>query len=245
MSGNTKIEWTEATWNPVTGCSKISLGCENCYAERIAKRLKAMGQPNYKNGFQVTTHDHVLATPLKWKSPRMIFVNSMGDLFHDKVPDDFILKVFDVMSQSTQHVFQVLTKRPERFEQLSTSLPLLPNVWLGVTVESMDYTFRIDHLKNTQAPVKFLSIEPLLGPMIGLNLDGIDWTIVGGESGPNARPMNAEWVKSLRDQCLTAKVAFFFKQWGGPAKKRAGRILEGRTWDQIPEANLIQLTLAV
>ena len=234
MAQKSKIEWTESTWNPVTGCTKISIGCKNCYAERMALRLKAAGSCNYTNGFRITLHKHILEIPLHWKQPRTIFVNSMSDLFHKDVPLDFISKVFKVMCQASHHQFQVLTKRSNRLLQLSSSLPWPKNVCMGVTVETADYTFRIDHLKQTDAAIKFLSLEPLLGPMPNLDLDGIDWVIVGGESGPGARPVDSKWVIDIRDQCLAANVPFFFKQWGGVNKKKTGRILEGRTWDQIP-----------
>jgi len=200
----------------------------------MARRLKAMGSPNYRNGFKLTLHDHVLAAPLQWKRPKRVFVNSMSDLFHEDVPTEFILKVFGVMRQAGHHQFQVLTKRSERLLDLDQELPWADNIWMGVTVENADYAFRIDHLRATRAHVKFLSIEPLLGPIPNLNLHGIDWVIVGGESGTRARPMAPEWVTDIRDQCLRSGVAFFFKQWGGRNKKKAGRILEGRTWDQIP-----------
>lgn len=236
MAQQSSIEWTESTWNPVTGCTKISPGCRNCYAERMARRLKAMGQPNYANGFEVTMHDHVLEAPLKWQRPRTIFVNSMSDLFHSDVPASFIREVFGVMGQAERHRFQVLTKRSRRLAELSAALPWASNVWMGVSVESAEYRFRIDHLRRTGAQVKFLSLEPLLGPVPGLALDGIDWVIVGGESGPGARPMDASWVVDVRDQCLRAAVPFFFKQWGGVNKKKAGRLLDGRTWDAMPMA---------
>ncbi len=228
------IEWTESTWNPLTGCTKISPGCKNCYAERMAKRLKAMGQPNYRNGFRLTLHEHVLEYPLRWKKPQMIFVNSMSDLFHKDVPVDFILRVFDVMHRAHWHTFQVLTKRSERLLELDPIIDWPENVWMGVSVENQDYTFRIDHLRQTHAVVKFLSLEPLLGPIPSLDLANIDWVIVGGESGPKARPIRQEWVTEIRDQCLAANVPFFFKQWGGVNKKKTGRLLEGRTWDQLP-----------
>jgi protein gp37 len=238
MAANSRIEWTECTWNPVTGCTKISPGCLNCYAERMAKRLQAMGQPNYRNGFRLTLHPHMLDIPLRWRQPRMIFVNSMSDLFHKDVPLKFILKVFDVMQRAPQHCFQILTKRSERLAQLSPKLPWSENVWMGVTVESSDYTFRIDHLRQTSAAVKFLSCEPLLSPISDLNLDGIDWVIVGGESGPGARSMPHEWVTDIRDQCIAEGIPFFFKQWGGINKKANGRMLEDRVWNEIPEDTL-------
>lgn len=240
MCAKSKIEWTESTWNPVTGCTKLSLGCKNCYAERLAVRLKAMGQPNYANGFEVTIHESALGLPLKWKKPQMVFVNSMSDLFHEDVPLEFIVRVFDVMRRASQHRFQVLTKRSERLRELSPSLTWPSNVWMGVTVESADYVSRIDDLRGTEAAVKFVSMEPLLGPVSGLNLDGIDWVIVGGESGVGARPMAEAWVTDIRDQCQSADVAFFFKQWGGVNKKKTGRLLEGRTWDEKPEVGLTE-----
>jgi protein gp37 len=229
-----KIEWTEVSWNPVTGCSKVSPGCKHCYAERMAKRLQAMGQPNYVNGFRVTTHEHMLEHPLKWKKPRLVFVNSMSDLFHRDVPVEFIQRVFDTMRRAKQHQFQVLTKRSRRLLELDPQIDWPPNVWMGVSVENEDFTFRIDHLCMTGSRVKFLSLEPLLGPLPGLGLPEIDWVIVGGESGPGARPMVEEWVIDIRDQCVTAGVPFFFKQWGGINKKKAGRVLQGRIWDEMP-----------
>ena len=234
MADKSAIEWTEATWNPVTGCTKVSLGCQHCYAETLTRRLKAMGQPNYANGFVPTVHESVLELPWRWKRPRMIFVNSMSDLFHDEVPTEFILRVFDIMRRTPQHTFQVLTKRAERLAELSPQLTWQHNIWMGVTVEHPNYISRIDHLRNTGAAVKYLSLEPLLGPLPNLNLTGIDWVIVGGESGDGARPMAPTWVSDLRDQCLAASVSFFFKQWGGRNKKKAGRILDGRVWDEIP-----------
>jgi len=241
MAFSSKIEWTEATWNPVTGCSKISLGCANCYAERLAKRLQRIGNPKYRNGFKVTLHPEELSLPLKWKKPRMIFVVSMGDLFHEEVPDDFILKVFQVMNQAHWHVFQVLTKRAERLAELSKKLPWSPNIWAGVTVEHEHYIYRIDLLKTVPSVVRFISFEPLLSDMTQLDLSGIDWVIVGGESGPRARPIKPEWVRHIRDMCLEQNVAFFFKQWGGFNKKKAGRILDGRTWNEYPTPILSRL----
>ena len=230
-----KIEWTDATWNPVTGCNKISPGCKRCYAERMAKRLQATGMAKYRNGFDVTLHPDTLDIPLRWRKSRSIFVNSMSDLFHVDVPDDFVRRVFDVMERAHWHRYQVLTKRPERVATLNAELPWSPQVWLGVSVESADYVHRIDLLRQTDAAVKFLSLEPLLGPLPNLNLDGIDWVIVGGESGPGARPMQPDWARDLRDQCLDAGVPFHFKQWGGVFKKRNGRELDGRTWDDMPD----------
>jgi len=235
MSSQSSIEWTECTWNPVTGCSKVSPGCANCYAERMALRLKAMGQPNYANGFDVTVHEHMLDLPLTWKKPQIVFVNSMSDLFHEEVPFEFVERVFEVMRQAHWHIFQVLTKRCERMLECDCKLTWPENVWAGVSVENEDYTYRIDHLRRISARTKFLSIEPLLGPIHNLDLRGIDWVIVGGESGPGARPMAEEWVLDIRDQCLAKHIPFFFKQWGGTNKKRAGRLLETRTWDDMPQ----------
>lgn len=234
MGVKSAIEWTQSTWNPATGCTKISPGCAHCYAERMAKRLQAMGQANYVHGFQVTIHEHALDLPLRWRTPQMIFVNSMSDLFHPDVPTDFILGVFDVMRKADWHVFQVLTKRSARLQELSPALPWARNIWVGVTVENQDYSFRIDHLRGTAGFVRFLSLEPLLGSMPSLDLRGIHWVIVGGESGPGARPMQKEWVLRIQDQCRRAEVPFFFKQWGGTFKKRQGRRLEGRLWDEMP-----------
>jgi protein gp37 len=234
MATNSSIEWTEATWNPLTGCTKVSPGCKHCYAERLAFRLQAMGNPNYANGFHLTLHDHVVALPLTWKTPRMIFVNSMSDLFHGDVPNDFILRVFSTMRQASWHTFQVLTKRSDRLLELDSQIDWPPNVWMGVSVENAKYAFRADHLRQTQARTRFLSVEPLLGPLHAINLQGIHWVIVGGESGPGARPVREEWVTSIRDQCLGAEVPFFFKQWGGVNKKRTGRLLEGQIWDDMP-----------
>jgi protein gp37 len=234
MAGKSSIEWTEATWNPVTGCTKVSPGCKLCYAERLAKRLQAMGHRNYANGFQLALHDHLLTVPLRWAKPQMVFVNSMSDLFHSDVPLEFIQEVFRVMREAHWHRFQVLTKRSARLRELDAHLEWAPNIWMGVSVESAYYASRIDDLRATGARVKFLSLEPLLGPLPSLELDGIDWAIVGGESGPGARPMALEWVLDIRNQCQRESVPFFFKQWGGANKKRAGRLLEGRTWDEMP-----------
>jgi len=234
MGQNSAIEWTGSTWNPITGCVKISPGCMNCYAERMAKRLQAMRQPNYADGFKPTLHYHALELPLKWKKPQTIFVNSMSDLFLKGIPIQFIQKVFEVMRRANWHTFQVLTKRAERLFDMSNGLSWSPNIWMGVTVENKNYASRIDYLRETGAFVKFLSIEPLLGPIPNLDLEEIDWVIVGGESGPGARAMKPEWVLDIRDQCCSAGVPFFFKQWGGVNKKKAGRELEGRTWDELP-----------
>jgi protein gp37 len=235
MAANSKIEWTECTWNPVTGCTKVSPGCQNCYAERMARRLQAMGQPNYRNGFRLTVHPRMLELPLHWRQPRSIFVNSMSDLFHKDVPLEFIQQVFDVMRRARQHRFQILTKRSERLKELGPKLSWPDNVWMGVTVENRDYTFRMEHLRQSGATVKFISFEPLLSPIPNIDLTDIDWAILGGESGPGARPMPCEWVIDIRDQCIIAKVPFFFKQWGGVNKKANGRTLEKRTWDQTPQ----------
>ncbi len=234
MATNSNIEWTQATWNPVTGCNKISAGCKNCYAERMAKRLQLMGQNNYRNGFKVTLQPQMLELPLKWKSSKLVFVNSMSDLFHKDVPFEFIKRVFDVMGKASWHQFQVLTKRSDRLLKLSPSLTWTDNIWMGVSVESSDVKFRIEDLKKTGAKTKFLSIEPLLGPISHMNLKKIDWVIVGGESGPGAREMKKEWVTDIKNICVDSKVPFFFKQWGGVRKDRTGRLLDGRTWDQMP-----------
>jgi Bacteriophage protein gp37 len=242
MAQSSTIEWTESTWNPVTGCSKISPGCKHCYAERMAERLQAMGQPNYRNGFALTLQPQMLELPLQWKKPQTIFVNSMSDLFHRDVPFTYIQRVFDVMRRAHWHRFQILTKRASRLAQLDAELDWPANVWMGVSVESTEYVSRIDELRSTRSLVKFLSLEPLLGPLPHLDLRDIDWVIIGGESGPGARPMKPSWVTDIRDQCRQSGVAFFFKQWGGTNKKRAGRTLEGRTWDELPVAKQIPRT---
>lgn len=229
-----KIEWTEFSWNPVTGCSKVSPGCKHCYAERMANRLQAMGQANYVNGFDVMMHPRMLEIPIHLKKPKTIFVNSMSDLFHKDVPVSYIEKVFDVMRRAHWHRFQVLTKRSERLAKLDPKLAWAPNIWMGVSVETNRYTPRIDDLLETRADVKFLSLEPLLGPLPDLNLQDIGWVIVGGESGPKSRPMEEDWVTDIRDQCCHLGVPFYFKQWGGINKKKAGRLLEGCIWDQVP-----------
>lgn len=234
MANQSHIEWTDATWNPLTGCDKISPGCKHCYAERLSMRLKAMGQPNYGNGFALTLHDHALEIPLGWRKPRNVFVNSMSDLFHKDVPEEFIMRVFGVMNEANRHQFQVLTKRSDRLRELAPRINWSVNIWMGVSVETSKYTFRIDDLRHTPAKIKFLSLEPLLGSLTNLNLDGIHWVIVGGESGPGARKMEEGWVLDIRNQCKDMGVPFFFKQWGGKNKKKAGRLLEGRTWDQMP-----------
>jgi len=231
-----RIEWTEVTWNPVTGCTKISAGCQNCYAERMARRLQAMGQPNYRRGFEVATHEHMLDRPLTWSRPCMVFVNSMGDLFHEAVPREFVERVFETMEMADWHEFQVLTKRADRLAEIAPDLPWPDNVWAGVTVESAEVVGRIDALRAVPAAVRFLSLEPLLGPLPALDLSDIHWVIVGGESGPRARPLQAEWVRDIRDLCLQSGVPFFFKQWGGTRKKRAGRELDRRIWGEMPLA---------
>lgn len=239
MAQKSTIEWTESTWNPVTGCDKISQGCKFCYAERMADRLQAMGQANYRNGFQLTLQPQMLELPLRWRRPQRIFVNSMSDLFHRDVPLSYIQRVFEVMRKAHWHRFQVLTKRADRLAAVDAALDWPPNVWMGVSVESAEHFDRIDHLRRSRARVRFLSLEPLLGPLHGLDLRGIHWAIVGGESGPGARPMQQDWVLEIREQCRKTGTAFFFKQWGGPQKKRAGRLLEGRTWDEVPESEVL------
>lgn len=237
MGAKSSIEWTESTWNPVTGCTKASPGCKNCYAERMAIRLRAMGQTNYSGGFNVAMHEQSLELPLRWKTPHSIFVNSMSDLFHESVPSDFVGRVFCVMNKANWHNYQILTKRSQRLLELASDLQWSSNIWMGVSVETAQFTGRIDDLRRTAAKTKFLSLEPLLGPLSDLNLMGIDWVIVGGESGPGARPMKEGWVIEIRDQCLASHVPFFFKQWGGTNKKKAGRLLQGRTWDEMPNAD--------
>jgi len=247
MSGDrrmaaTGIEWTEATWNPTTGCDRTSPGCDHCYALTLANRLKAMGQAKYQAdgdprtsgpGFQLTLHPDTLELPLTWNAPRVIFVNSMSDLFHEEVPLSYIRRVFDVMAATPQHTYQVLTKRSKRLARDAGELDWPANVWMGVSIENQRYAFRADQLRDVPAAVRFVSAEPLLGPVC-LNLGGIDWVIVGGESGPKARPMDAAWAERVRDDCLEADVAFFFKQWGGRTPKANGRELDGRTWDEMP-----------
>ena len=234
MSQRSKIEWTEYTWNPVTGCSKVSSGCLNCYAERMAKRLQAMGMARYRQGFKVKVHNDLVDLPLSWRRPRSVFVNSMSDLFHERVPDSFIEHVFDTMSRCPQHTFQILTKRSERLRKLSKGLPWTDNIWIGVTVEEESVLHRIDDLCASGAKIRFLSCEPLLATLHDLPLKDLDWVIVGGESGPHARPLDASWVRSIRDQCVAKRIPFFFKQWGGPNKKAAGRVLDGQVWSEMP-----------
>ncbi len=234
MASYSKIEWTEMTWNPVTGCSRISEGCRHCYAERMAKRLRAMGSRRYVNGFKVALHHDLVDLPRRMRSPRIIFVNSMSDLFHDKVPAEFIRSVFDTMSACPQHTFQVLTKRSQRLRELSARLPWPRHVWIGVSVEDERVLQRVADLRAVPAAVRFLSCEPLIGPLDNLPLAGVSWVIVGGESGPGARPIEKAWVESIRHQCYKAEVPFFFKQWGGTRKDLNGRELNGRTYDAMP-----------
>jgi protein gp37 len=234
LAQGSSIEWTEATWNPVTGCTKISAGCKHCYAERMAKRLQAMGVKQYANGFALTLQPDSIDLPRRWRKPRTIFVNSMSDLFHDGVPLGFVKRVFRVMNECPQHTFQVLTKRPEIAARFAGELTWSYNIWMGTSVENMLVMHRVDSLRKIPAAVRFLSLEPLLGPLPRLALHGIDWVIVGGESGPGARPMHSGWVEQLRDRCVAQGVPFFFKQWGGVNKKRTGRLLGGRTWDEMP-----------
>ena len=234
MADHSHIEWTEATWNPVTGCTKISAGCKNCYAERLALRLQAMGNRRYKRGFRVTLHEDVVDLPRKWKTPRRIFVNSMSDLFHPDVPLWFIRRVFKTMVECPQHSFQILTKRSDRLEKLSAKLPWPKNVWMGVSVEDSRVFHRIDDLRKVPAAVRFLSCEPLIGSLTDINLHGIHWVIVGGESGPHSRSMNIQWVREIFRACRKQKVPFFFKQWGGVRKDLTGRLLGGRTYDEMP-----------
>jgi protein gp37 len=236
MAYNTGIEWTESTWNPTTGCTKISPGCQNCYAERLAKRLQAMGQINYINGFNLTVHKKSIEIPLKWKKPQLIFVNSMSDLFHKDVPFGFIKDVFDIMHNCKHHIFQILTKRSKRLLDLSTKLNWPQNVWMGVSVENNNYINRIEHLRQIDAQIKFISFEPLLSQIdvALLDLSKINWVIVGGESGPKARSIEEVWITDIRDKCIQDNVPFFFKQWGGFFKKKHGRVLQGETWEQMP-----------
>lgn len=243
MSDRSGIEWTEVTWNPTTGCDQVSIGCDNCYALSFAKRLKAMGQAKYQNdgdprtsgpGFGLTLHPNVLAEPYRWRTPKLVFVNSMSDLFHPEVPFEFIRDVFRVMAETPQHTYQILTKRSKRLASIGSDLDWRPNVWMGVSVENSRYVFRVDHLRTVPAEVRFISAEPLLGSLPDLDLTGINWLIAGGESGPNARPMNEAWALDLRDQCAAADVAFFFKQWGGFTSKSGGRTLDGRLYNQMP-----------
>ena len=243
MASSSKIEWTEATWNPVTGCTKVSHGCKNCYAETMANRLKAMGNARYSEGFTLAIHSDLLELPLRWKKPRTIFVNSMSDLFHEEVPTPFIIQAFDTMGLAHWHRFQILTKRASRLGELAPHLEWHPNIWMGVSVEDRESKWRIDKLRSVPATVRFLSLEPLLDDLGRLNLTGISWVIVGGESGHRARPIDPDWVRSIRDQCTDSQTSFFFKQWGGFRKKLAGRSLDGRTWSEMP--GCVQLDMAV
>lgn len=245
MGDKSPIEWTDATWNPTTGCDRVSAGCDRCYALTLAKRLKAMGQPKYQRdgdprtsgpGFGLTVHEDALAIPHRWVSGRRVFVNSMSDLFHPRVPTDFITQVFDVMCDTPRHQYQILTKRPKRAAALAGSLPWPPNVWLGVSIENNDHIDRADDLRRVPSAIRFLSCEPLLGPLPDLNMNDIHWVIAGGESGPRFRPCDPDWVRDLRDRCLCTATPFFFKQWGGRTAKHAGRELDGRTWDDMPTA---------
>jgi protein gp37 len=235
VAANSHIEWTEATWNPVTGCTKISAGCKNCYAERLSIRLQLMGNERYQNGFRLTLHKDVVDLPRSWRSGRMIFVNSMSDLFHRDVPLEFIERVFQTMRECPQHVFQILTKRSERLQKLATQIDWPSNVWIGVSVENAAVLSRVDDLRIVPAAVRFLSCEPLIGSLAGIDLRGIHWVIVGGESGPHARTMNIQWVREIFRECRKQKVPFFFKQWGGVRKDLTGRLLGGRTYDEMPE----------
>ena len=240
MAGTSSIEWTEATWNPVTGCSKVSQGCKHCYAARMAKRLQAMGNSRYANGFNVTLHRDLIEAPYSWRKPRKVFVNSMSDLFHEDVPFEFIEKVFTTMADTPQHTYQILTKRTERLSILAESLNWSENIWIGTSVENEEVINRITNLRTVPARIRFLSCEPLIGPLDKINLDGIHWVIVGGESGPGARPMEADWVRSIRDQCRAQEVAFFFKQWGGVQKHRYGRVLDDEVYDEYPVNNSLK-----
>jgi protein gp37 len=235
------IEWTEMTWNPVTGCTKVSAGCKYCYAEVMAKRLQAMGIEKYRNAFKLTLHEEALLIPYTWKKQKIVFVNSMSDLFHKDVPLEFIQRVFKVMNENPQHTFQVLTKRADRLYKVHNDLTWTHNIWMGVSVENEKVVDRIDYLRNTKARTKFLSCEPLIGPLPNMNLSRIDWVIVGGESGRKARPINEDWVLDIMDQCKKENVAFFFKQWGGTNKKKTGRLLNGRTYDEMPSFRIEEL----
>jgi protein gp37 len=231
------IEWTQMTWNPTTGCNKVSAGCKFCYAEVMTRRLKGMGQEKYSHGFKLRLHPSAVELPYTWKTPQIVFVNSMSDLFHKGVPLKFVQSVFKVMNDTPQHIYQVLTKRGDVLEAYAPFLDFTPNIWIGVSVEDEKVIDRIDHLRKVNACTRFLSLEPLLGPLPNLNLDGIHWVIVGGESGTKPRPIRVSWVQDIRRQCRKAGVPFFFKQWGGRNKKESGRILNGRTYDEMPEIN--------
>ncbi len=241
MSNKSKIEWTESTWNPVSGCTKLSRGCDNCYAERMAIRLQAMGTRGYENGFEVTLHPESLEKPLKLKKSQIIFVNSMSDIFHEKISDEFIIKIFDVMNKAHWHTFQVLTKRPKRLEKIAHKLKWTDNIWMGVTVEANDYVDRVDYLRKCDAKIKFLSLEPLIDSVDKLDYAGIDWVIVGGESGYGSRVIKKEWVIEIKEKCEKSDIPFFFKQWGGVNKKKSGRLLDGEIYDQMPELESVGL----
>jgi protein gp37 len=234
MSERTKIEWAWASWNPLTGCTKVSAGCQHCYAETMTRRLQRWGQPKYANGFELTLHPDVLERPLSWKKPHQVFVNSMSDMFHEDVPLEFIRQTLDVMRRASWHTFQIITKRSQRLLELDTQLDWPANLWIGVTVEQDRYTYRAEQLKQTHAPLKFLCLEPLLGPLPSLSLTGIDWVILGGESGTQARPMEEAWALDIRDRCVAAGIPFWFKQWGGRNPKAAGKLLQGQIWEQRP-----------
>lgn len=235
MATKSSIEWTDTTWNPVTGCSKVSPGCKHCYAERMAKRLQAMGQARYKNGFDVTLHDDLVEQPITWRKPRVIFVNSMSDLFHEDIPLEFIQQIFHTMEKCPQHIFQILTKRSHRLREIADKLSWTENVWMGVSIENTSTLYRAHDLKYVPSTVRFLSCEPLLGPLNHLPLEGIHWVIVGGESGPGARPMRSKWVEVILQQCQEQDIPFFFKQWGGVRKKHKGRVLHGKTYNDLPK----------
>lgn len=250
MAIGSRIEWTQSTWNPVTGCTKVSEGCRHCYAERMAGRLQKMGNCKYRNGFKVTLHPDTLEIPLRWAAPRLVFVNSMSDLFHEDVPLDFIRDVVEIIEETPRHQYQILTKRPYRLMEVSRSVTWPANAWIGVTVEESEVMWRMDLIRQVEAAVRFVSFEPLLSPLPGIDLSGIDWAIVGGESGPGARPMDPTWVREIRDECLESHTAFFFKQWGGTRRTARGRLLDGKTWDEMPvvdmrdQANIGHPTLA-
>jgi protein gp37 len=244
MADNSAIEWTEATWNPVTGCSQISPGCAHCYAKTFAERWRGVPGHPYEQGFELRLWPERLDQPLRWTRPRMIFVNSMSDLFHEDIPETYIEEVFEVMGKADHHTFQILTKRHERLAELAPSLPWHRNIWIGVSIENHRFTQRADYLREVDAEVRFISAEPLLGPLESLDLSGVDWLIAGGESGPGHRPMKIEWARELRDRCLDEGVAFFFKQWGGHRPKSGGRLLDGRVWDDMPSARRVELATA-
>jgi len=245
MPQPTKIEWTWTSWNPLTGCSKVSVGCQNCYAERMALRLQKMGNKKYKRGFKVTPHYDLIKQPLSWKKPQVIFVNSMSDLFHEDVSDDFVIKMFDTMNQAHWHTFQILTKRSKRLAKIASDLHWSENIWMGVTVETSKQLFRLTDLGNVPASIRFVSMEPLLGHINDFPVDNLDWVIVGGESGPKARPIQESWVIEIRNRCLKHNIPFFFKQWGGVNKKKSGRLLDGKYWDEIPSTKDLDLKLSL